>query len=186
MVLITKKCHYIRFGTSSENDHFILDGIKLPNSCEEKILGVITDNELKFDPHIRSMWKKAAQKLGVQNRISSLLDPEKKRLVFNAVIKSHFNYCPLIWMFSSRRSNNLINRIHERSLRTIYNDTSSTFQELLQRKRSVSIRHKDIQILTTELLKVVNNTCPPIMKTFFDFWKNRYSISKQIQKNFKK
>ena len=92
------------------------------------------------------MCKKAAQKLGVLNRISSLLDPEKKRLVFNAVIKSHFNYCPLIWMFSSRRSNNLINRIHERSLRTVYNDTISTFQELLKHNRSVSIHHKNIQI----------------------------------------
>ena len=80
------------FGTSSENDDFIFDGIKLPNSCEEKILGVIIDNELKFDPHIRSMCKKAAEKLGVLNRIS-LLDPEKKRLVFNAVIKYHFNSC---------------------------------------------------------------------------------------------
>ena len=121
---------------------------------------------------------KSRQTLGVLNRISSLLDPEKKRLVFNAVIKSHFNYCPLIWMFSSRRSNNLINRIHERSLRTVYNDTSSTSQELLQRNRNVSIHHKNIQILTTEVLKVVNNICPPIMKTFFDFRGNRYNIRK--------
>ena len=36
--------------------------IKLPNSCEEKILGIIIDNELKFDPHIRNMCKKAVQK----------------------------------------------------------------------------------------------------------------------------
>ena len=62
------------------------------------------------------MGKKAAEKLGVLNRISSLLDHKKNKLLFNAVIKSHFSYCPLIWMFSSRRSNNLINRIHERSL----------------------------------------------------------------------
>ena len=62
MVLNAKKCHYMCFGTSSENDDFILDGIKLPNSCEEKILSVIIDNELKFDPHIRNMCKKAAQK----------------------------------------------------------------------------------------------------------------------------
>ena len=169
MVLNAKKCHYMCFGTSSENDDFILDGIKLPNSCEEKILGVIIDNELKFDPHIRSMCKKAAEKLGVLNRISSLLDPEKKRLVFNAVIKSHFSYCPLIWMFSSRRSYNFKNRIHERSLRTVYNDTSSTFQELLQRNRSVSIHHKNIKTLTTEVFKVVNSIGPPIMKTFFLF-----------------
>ena len=81
-------------------------------------------------------------------------------------------------MFSSRRSNNLINRIHERSLRTGYNDTSSTFQEFLQRNTSVSIHHKNIQILTTEVFKVVNNICPPIMKTFFDFRENRYNNRK--------
>ena len=178
MVLNAKKCHYMCFGIVSENDDFIFDGIKLPNSCEEKILGVIIDNELKFDPHTRSICKRAAQKLGVLNRISALLDPEKKKLVFNAVIKSHLSYCPLIWMFSSRRSNNLINRIHKRSLRIVYNDTSSTFQELLQRNRSVSIHHKNIQTLTTEVFTAVNNICPPIMKTFFDFSKNRYNIRK--------
>ena len=41
MVLNAKKCHYMCFETSTENDGFILNGIKLPNSCEEKILGVI-------------------------------------------------------------------------------------------------------------------------------------------------
>ena len=45
MVLNEKKYHYICFG------------IKLSYRCEEKILGVIIDNELKFDPHIRRMFK---------------------------------------------------------------------------------------------------------------------------------
>ena len=81
-------------------------------------------------------------------------------------------------MFSSRRSNNLINRIHEKSLRTVCNDTSSTFQKLLQRNRSVSIYHKNIQTLTTEMFKVVNNICHPNMKAFFDFRENRYNIKK--------
>ena len=90
MVLNAKKCLYVCFWTISENDDFIFDGIKLPNSCKGKMLGVIIDNEPKFDPHIRSMCKKAGQKLAVLNWISLLLDPEKKRLVFNAVIKSQF------------------------------------------------------------------------------------------------
>ena len=50
----------------------ISDGIKLPSSCKEKILGVIIDNELKLDPHIRSMCKKAGQKLGVLNKEKTL------------------------------------------------------------------------------------------------------------------
>ena len=45
MVLNAKKSHHMCFGISSDNDDFIFDGIKLPNSCEEKILGAITDNE---------------------------------------------------------------------------------------------------------------------------------------------
>ena len=95
-------------GIVSENDDIIFDGRKLSNSCKEKILGVIIDNDLKFDPHTRSMCEKAA-KIRSAKYISSLLDPEKKRLVFNTVIKSHFSLCPLIGMFSSLRSNNLIN-----------------------------------------------------------------------------
>ena len=81
-------------------------------------------------------------------------------------------------MFSSRKSNNLINRFHKRSLRTVYNDTSSPIQELLQRNRSVIIHHKNIQTLTTVVFKVVSNICPLIMKTFFDFIENRHNIRK--------
>ena len=39
-------------------------------------------------------------------------------------------------------------------------------------------KNKNIQTLTTEVLKVVNNIGPPIMKNFFDFRENRYSIRK--------
>ena len=35
------------------------------------------------------------------------------------MVKSQFNYCPLVWMFRSRQSNNLINKIHERSVRSL-------------------------------------------------------------------
>ena len=85
MVLNAKKCHCMCFGIGSENDDFIFEGIKLPNSCEETTLDVIIDNEVKFDLHMRSMCKNTAQKLGVLNRISALLGPEKKKLV------SHFS-----------------------------------------------------------------------------------------------
>ena len=41
---------------------------------------MIIDNELTFDRHIRNMCKKAAQKLGVLNRIYSFLDLEEEKL----------------------------------------------------------------------------------------------------------
>ena len=40
-------------GNGSQNDDFIFNGVNITNSCEEKIFGVISDKELKFEPHIR-------------------------------------------------------------------------------------------------------------------------------------
>ena len=47
------------------------------------MLGAIIHNELKFEPHIRNMCKKASQKLGVLNKLTSFLNFEKKNHVFD-------------------------------------------------------------------------------------------------------
>ena len=39
----------------------IFNGIKLTNSCEEKMSGLILDNDLNFGPHSRSMCKKKSR-----------------------------------------------------------------------------------------------------------------------------
>ena len=47
------KKYYIYFGNGSQDDDFQFNGIKLSNSCEEKILGVTTDNERKFSNELK-------------------------------------------------------------------------------------------------------------------------------------
>ena len=44
----------MHFGNGSQNDDFIINGIRLPNSCDEKIMGLMHVNKLKFEPHFRS------------------------------------------------------------------------------------------------------------------------------------
>ena len=51
------------------------------------------------------------------------------------MIKSQFSYCSLIWMFSSRKANNLISRIHERSIRIVSGDNESNFENLLEKNK---------------------------------------------------
>ena len=71
-------------------------------------------------------------------------------------------------MLHSRELNNKINRIHERSLRSAYSDKTSTFQELLDKDSSVSVHHKNIQVLATEIYKTVNGLAPTIMNSVFE------------------
>ena len=51
----------------------------------------------------------------------------------NAFILSQFSYCPLIWMFHSKKLNHGINKIYESALIIVYNDHQCNFEELLER-----------------------------------------------------
>ena len=70
-------------------------------------------------------------------------------------------------MFSSRQSNNLINKLHERSLMFITNDENSSFETLLQNNKDITIHQRNLQIVTTEVYKIVKGEAPAIMKNLF-------------------
>ena len=55
-----------------------------------------------------------------------------------AFIESRFSYCPLVWMFCSRKMKKRINFIHERSLQIVYDDYDTTLEDLLKKDNSVS------------------------------------------------
>ena len=67
-------------------------------------------------------------------------------------------------MFSDRRMNNRIYRIHEKALRIIYNDTSSNFSELLQKDNSVSTHQWYLLLLMSEIYKTNLGLNPCFMK----------------------
>ena len=54
MIITTEKCHYILVGNKVSDDKIVLNGVELETSNEEKLLGVIIDNNLSFDVHIKS------------------------------------------------------------------------------------------------------------------------------------
>ena len=109
-------------------------------------------------------------------RISNYVDQNKMRVLMKAFIESQFGYCPLIWMFHSRKLNNRINRIHERALRLVYKDNLSTYDELLKKDNSFSIHHRNIQILAMEMYKVKHGLCPTSISDLFPLKNNRYNL----------
>ena len=151
-----------------DNDLNILISDKyIPNSSSQKILGVTFDNKLNFTTHITKLCKKAGQKIHALARISKFMSEGKRKLIMSAFISSHFSYCPLIWMCHNRSLNTKINKIHERALRIVYDDTTSSFEFLLQKSKSVKIHHRNLQILVTEIYKTLNNLSPSLMSEIF-------------------
>ena len=69
----------------------------------EKLLGVLIDSNLNFEKHVSNICKKAANKLFALSRMSTYLGTDKLRLLMGAFVTSLFQYCPLVWMFHSRK-----------------------------------------------------------------------------------
>ena len=106
----------------------------------------------------------------------------KRRALMKAFIESHFNYCPLIWIFHSRTMNNKINRLHKRALRLFYSDHVSSFDDLLKKDRSFYIHQRNIQSLAIELYKFFHGLSPSIMKNVFHFNTNiPYNLSSRSE-----
>ena len=101
------------------------------NSQAEKLLGVLIDSNLNFEKHVSNIFKKAGNKLFALSRMSTYLGTDKLRLLMRVFVTSQFQYCPLIWMFLSRKMNKKINRLHERASRIAYKDYTSCFVSLL-------------------------------------------------------
>ena len=91
----------------------------------------------------------------------------KRRILMNASFRSQFSYCLLVWMCHSRTLNNKINRLRERCLRIFYNDKLSSFQNLLDDNRSVSVHTCNLQTLAIENCKVSKGIAPKIFADIF-------------------
>ena len=163
---------------SDTNENMVINiaNDKIANSSYKKILGIHFDNKLNFNTHVTKLCKRAGQKLHALARISHFMSLKKKKLLMNAFITSQFNYCPLVWMCHSRALNTRINKIHERALRIVFNDDISPFHDLLEKSDTVSIHHRNLQLLAIEIFKTLHDLSPSFMSEIFKQSNTKYDL----------
>ena len=98
--------------------------------------------------------------------LRSDLNSNKTKTIFTTTVKYQLNYSPLVWMFCPRRSNNFINKVQKRVLRTTYNNHLTNFKSLLSNHNEITIHQKNLQVLMTEIYKIINHIAPPKSSLF--------------------
>ena len=145
MKLNKDKCHLLVSRHKYENVWVKMGDEQIWESAKQKLLGIEIGRNLNFHDHVISLCKKAGRKLAVLARLSKFMSFKQKRILMKTFVESQFGYCPLIWMFHSRKVNSKINHLQERSLRIVYNDYITSFEDLLKKDNSFKIHHKNIQ-----------------------------------------
>ena len=102
---------------------------------------------------------------------------QQRRLLMKSFVEAQFGYCPLVLMFRGRELNRKINHVRERSLRIVYKDYNSSFNDLLKKNKSVCILHRNIQSLAIGLFKVKENLSNTIMSDIFPTRALNYNLT---------
>ena len=82
----------------------------------------------------------------------------------NSYFMAIFNYCPLVWMFSSASSLKKIENLQKRTLGFLYNNYEISYEELLLKSNRAAMNVNRLRILCTEIYKTINNFNPDFMR----------------------
>ena len=103
---------------------------------------------------------------------------KKKEELINSFVLSNFHYCPFVSHFCSSKSSRKNDKIQERALRILYNDSTSHYNQLLNKSSKASLEVKRLRNLALEILKTLNYMNPEYMK------KKCYKTTNLISKPF--
>ena len=74
----------------------------------------------------------------------------RMKLLANLFVNTQFRYAHLIWIFANKNSILKVNKIHWRTIRVVYDDYNSTYEELLASQNDISIHERHLKHLTIE------------------------------------
>ena len=79
-------------------------------------------------------------------------------------------------VFYTRRSNSLVNNVHERALRIVYDDHTRCYSELLITKNERTIHQQNINVFMKEIYKFENDLWMPLIDDMFQVSKTNYNL----------
>ena len=167
-IVLSKKKESIR-------TNFKIKDKTIESSSSVELLGVLIDEKLNFETHIKNLCNNAGGQLNTLYRLKNFLTPLSRKLAINSFITSNFNYCPLVWHFSSKKSSDMIEKVQKRAFKFLDKTTNDDEYCTMETRR--------LRTLATEIFKTTNNLNPPYMKNIFN--KTLFRTSDRLKHNLK-
>ena len=175
------KFQFIVYGRAVSDEILVVNNVTIENSKVVKLLGVNLDQELNFKEHVKTICRKAAWQLTALGRISKYLSQEARMTVFRTFIASDFEYCKVIWHFCSKTDTKKIEKIQERGLRIVFQDTVSNYQDLLDKANLKNQEENRIQGILVEVFKALKGQTPVYIKELFVEKDTSYDLVRKDQ-----
>ena len=133
----------------------VINDIVIKGEESVKLLGVYIDKKLNFHEHISCIRRKAGAQFNALSRISQSLDQHSKLSLVRCFIISHFQYCPTIWHFCTKKDQDRLENIQKRALRLVFSDKSLDYEILLEKANMSSLYKERLCCFAIETFKSI-------------------------------
>ncbi len=137
--------------SDQDNVSVFLNGDEIEKVCETKFLGIIIDNKLSWDAHIKSLIKKLKCANGQINRIAKFVPNELHKTLYQTLFESHLTYGISVWGGVSKQKLAKVFNAQKHCLRILFGDKEAYLDKF---KTSVRTRPKQEQILGQEFYEL--------------------------------
>ena len=162
-----------------------LRGHRIDSQNTVTLLGITIDCKLSFEKHVSGLCKTAAsQLLNALKSLRSYITHEKTRkMLIQSFVFSNFNYCPLVWYFTTAKQLQKTEMIQERALRFITDDYERPYEMLMRNTETTSMRVHQMQSLCVQIYNTLSDLNPKYMWELFE--RNSSSYSTRRLNDFK-
>ena len=137
-----KKCISLHIGRNNPWHQYKMDGKKLNQVYEEKDLGILMDNELKFHKHTYAAVKNARRNLGIIKKTFSFLDAVTLTTLYQALVRSHLEYGNVVWGPTYQGDIKATESVQRKATKLVQGIKDLSYEDRLRRLQLPSLCHR--------------------------------------------
>ena len=154
----------------------VLNGAKIDQVSEHRLLGITIDNRLRWDSDINTVCKTVSIRVFLWSKLRYIVNIDTRKLFFNAHIKPHFDYASVVWDGCSDVLKKRLNSLHRRAV--IFPDTTLTTDQKLKEMRIMILQKQLEYNKGLFIYRVLNNEAPEYISNLYTHTPSRYSNSR--------
>ena len=128
------KCKVMHLGgKNNPRNKYYMGGTELTVTSEERDLGVVIDDALEFDKHIRGIVNKANRMLGLIKIGFNCLDEKIFMNLYPVLVRPLLEYCVQVWSPYKQKYIDMIERVQRRATKLVPSLRNLPYEERLRK-----------------------------------------------------
>lgn len=161
------KCCVLHMGPGNPRYQYEMYGTALQSVTEEKDLGVLVDEQLKFKKQAAAAVSKANRILGLIKHSFALLDKTSLPILYKTMVRPHLEYANTIWGPFNMADIRMVERVQRRATRTIPELRHLSYEDRLRNLDLPSLQHRRRRGDMIEVFKIMRDLVDLEQDDFF-------------------